>query len=102
MTALTDAIDSLRVILNEPGHSTKIRIRLLWSAAKMASDLDSHRIVRNAFIKLAIDVNLINDDGYWTGSDVRKSVQRYGGEDLDRVIKWALRGWNPFEKGPLK
>jgi hypothetical protein len=23
-------------------------------------------------------------------------------EDIEHVLRWALRGWNPFEKGPLK
>jgi hypothetical protein len=46
--------------------------------------------------------NSINARGYWTGADVRESVRPYGAEDVAHVITWALRGWNPFETGPLK
>jgi hypothetical protein len=44
--------------------------------------------------------NLIDQRGYWTSSNVRESVRHYGCEDV--VITWVLRGWNLFEKGPLK
>jgi hypothetical protein len=48
------------------------------------------------------EVKLIDSNGRWTGEDVRESVRRYGREDVANTIRWALRGWNPFEKGPLE
>ena len=51
---------------------------------------------------LAIEVNLIDQHGRWTGSDVRENVRRFGAEDVDHVLRWALRGWNPFEKGQIE
>jgi len=33
---------------------------------------------------------------------VAEHVRRYGAQDVAHVIRWALRGWNPFEKGPLQ
>jgi hypothetical protein len=46
--------------------------------------------------------NLIDRHGRWTGTDVRWSVRRYGRQDVSHAIRWGLRGWNPFDKGPLK
>jgi hypothetical protein len=46
---------------------------------------------------LAIETNLIDQRGNWTGSDVRESARPYGRQDVAHVITWALRGWNPFE-----
>lgn len=98
---LEQAIERVRPMLADDNKSTKERIRILWAAAKSARHLASSDIIRNAFAKLAIDVRLIDDTGYWTGSDVRKSVRRFGAEDVSHAINWAIRGWNPFEKGPL-
>jgi len=53
-------------------------------------------------MQLVIDTDLINGRGRWTGADVAEHVRRYGAEDVVHVIRWALRGWNPFEKGPLQ
>jgi hypothetical protein len=71
------------------------------SAAKKARDLGSRDVIADAFMQLAIDVNLIDQAGRWTGADVRESTRQFGAEDISHLITWALRGWNPFEKGPL-
>jgi hypothetical protein len=81
---------------------TKARIRALWAAAKKARGIGPADQVHAAFMALAIETNLIDARGYWTGSDVRDYVRRHGREDVAHVITWALRGWNPVEKGPLK
>jgi len=94
------AIERARPLLAD--GSSKQRIRILWSAAKQARALGASDVVHAAFMALAIETNLINARGYWTGADVRESVRPYGAEDVAHVITWALRGWNPFETGPLK
>jgi hypothetical protein len=97
---LSEAIADVRPLLAD--RSTKEGIRLLWAAAKNASGLAAADAMHDAFLALAVEVNLINARGYWTASDVAEHVRRHSAEDLAHVIGWALRGWNPFETGPLK
>jgi hypothetical protein len=100
---LTRAIDIARKHIEaEAPPATKKRIHILWAAAKQVRELGESKVVHDAFMALAIDVNLIAKNGRWTGTDVRESIRRYGAEDVSHAITWALRGWNPFEKGPLK
>jgi hypothetical protein len=99
---LTHAIERSRPMLADASRPTKERIRILWAAAKRARDLASSDIVHDAFVQLAVEAGLIDSNGRWSSADVRKSVRRFGREDVSHVISWALRGWNPFEKGPLK
>jgi hypothetical protein len=99
---LDQIIDGVRPMVGDGSRSTKKRIRALWASAKMARDLDDADATHRAFMALAIDGNLIDARGRWTGSDVAEDVRRHGREDVAHVITWALRGWNPFEKGPLK
>jgi hypothetical protein len=94
-------IEKTRPMLAET-RPTKERIRILWGAAKAARKLGVTAEINKAFIALAVEVNLIDKHGRWTGSDVREGVRRHGAEDVAHVIAWALRGWNPFEEGPLK
>ena len=77
------------------------RVHLLWSAAKAARDLAATDVIYSTFTGLAVEVGLIDSAGRWTGNDVRENVRRYGAEDIVHVVTWALRSWNPFEKGPL-
>jgi hypothetical protein len=99
---LGEAIADVRPLLTDQSRSTKERIRLLWAAAKRARKLGTSDVIHDAFMALATEVNLIDARGCWTGADVRETVRRYGAEDVTHTITWALRGWNPFEKGPLK
>jgi hypothetical protein len=99
---LAQMIERVRPALMDQNKPTKARIRILWGAARQASNLGSADVVHDEFMALAIEVNLIDQHGRWTGSDVREYVRRFGAEDVDHVLRWALRGWNPFEKGPLK
>lgn len=96
---VAEIAERIRPSLADSSRSTKERIRILWAAAKAARHADD---VRAVFIALAIETNLIDQRGRWTGTDVREDVRRHGREDVEHVITWALRGWNPFEKGPLK
>jgi hypothetical protein len=95
------AIERVRPLLADESKSTKERIRILWAAAKRARDLASSDVVHDAFMRLSVEVRLIDEAGRWTGTDVRESVRRFGTEDVAHVVNWAMRGWNPFEKGPL-
>jgi hypothetical protein len=97
---LDQVIERVRPLL--ASGTTKERIRILWGAAKMSRDLGASDVVHDAFMTLAVEVNLINEQGRWTGEDVRESVRRYGREDVAHAITWALRGWNPFETWPLE
>jgi hypothetical protein len=98
---LDQVVDTLGPLLADRSLSTKARTRMLWAAAKKAGNLGSSDVVHDAFVNLAVEVNLIDGNGRWTGEDVRESVRRRGREDAAHIIRWALRGWNPFEKGPL-
>jgi hypothetical protein len=93
--------ERIRPLLTDGSRSTKERVRILWAAAKAARRLPAAD-VRAVFMALAVESNLIDRLGRWTGDDVRADVRRHGAQDVEHVIAWALRGWNPFERGPLK
>jgi hypothetical protein len=96
MDLLEQAIDAVRpLLLSGP---TKVRIRLLWSAARSARKLAAEDQIEAAFLELAIEVGLIDRRGWWLGEDVRPSIRRHGREDVLHAIRWALRNRNPFEK----
>jgi hypothetical protein len=99
---LTQAVERTRLIMSDAARPTKERARILWASAKAARDLAASDVVAEAFLALAVETKLIDADGYWTGRDVRRTQRRFGREDIEHTIAWALRGWNPFEKGPLK
>jgi hypothetical protein len=99
---LTRVIESVRPLLADATQPTKTRIQLLWAAAKHARKFGAADVVHNAFTALAVETGLINKHGHWTGTDVRDDVRRHGAEDVAHTVAWALRGWNPFETGPLK
>jgi hypothetical protein len=98
---LTQAIARARPLIADTNKTPKVRLHLLWAAAKKARDLGAEDRVHAAFLALAVTSNLIDGHGRWTGSDIRQSVIRHGAADVSHVISWALRGRNPFEKGPL-
>jgi hypothetical protein len=99
---LEQIIEGIRPMLADTSRPTKERIRTLWACAKKARGLDTADVIKAAFMTLATEVNLIDARGRWTGTDVREDVRRHGREDVEHCVTWALRGWNPFEKGPLK
>jgi hypothetical protein len=91
---LDQVIENVRPLLVD-GRPTKERIRILWAAAKKARDLAAADVIHDVFMALAVETSLIDKNGRWTGDDVRDGV------DVAHVIVWALRGWNPFQKGRL-
>ena len=95
-------VEGARPLLADSSLPTKTRIRLLWATAKKARRFGAADVVFDAFTALAVETGLINKRGHWTGTDVRDYVRWHGAEDVAHVITWALRGWNPFEAGPLK
>jgi hypothetical protein len=96
---LAAAIEQARpLVVADRRKSTKARVRILWAAVVAARDLAASDRVHGSFGALSVQVGLINHRGWWTGADVRPSVRRYGLEDVDHVIMWALRGMDPFGK----
>jgi hypothetical protein len=89
-------------LVSDPARPTKVRVRLLWAAAKAVRGLDAGDAVAAAFKTLAVDAKLIDARGRWVAPNIADYRRSYGGEDVDHVIAWALRGWNPFEEGPLE
>ena len=94
-------IERARPLLTD-ATSTKGRIRILWAAAMQARDLSTGDVIRDAFTQIAVEVGLIDSEGRWTRVDVNGRVRPFGAEDVAHTINWSLKGWNTFEKGPLK
>ena len=95
-------IEGVRTMLANGRRPTKERIRVLWAGAKMARKLGPADMIHRAFMQLATDTGLLDGTGRWAGADVAEYVHRYGTQDVTHVIRWALQGWNPFERGPLE
>jgi len=102
MITLDQIIDTVRPMVADATRSTKERIRMLWAAAKASRVCGASDVIHRAFMNLGVETSLIDKRGRWTGNDVRADIRRHGNEDVSHVIAWALRGWNPFETGPLK
>jgi hypothetical protein len=66
------------------------RIQGFWATAKASRSLGSDEVLVTEFMKLALRSGLVSDLG------------RHGREDAEHVLSWALKGWNPFAKAPLK
>jgi hypothetical protein len=98
---LAQAVDRAMPMIADGVKPTKERIRFLWAAVKAARALAASDAVHDAFMAVATKTNLIDATGCWTGSDVAEHRRHYGREDTAHVIRWALRGWNPFEQGSL-
>jgi hypothetical protein len=77
--------------------SSKQRIHALWAISKYAARPG----VLETLLQLAVDTNLIDRAGYWTGTDIVEHRRPYGRDDVEHVIRWGLRGWNSFETGVL-
>jgi hypothetical protein len=87
---LTDMAQAARPKLADRTSPVRARIRVLWGSAKAARTLGAPDVVLEQFTELARETGLISDMG------------RHGAEDVAHVLSWALRGMNPFEKGPLR
>jgi hypothetical protein len=95
---LAAAIEKVRPLLTDKTKSTKARVRILWASVMAARGLAASDRVHGAFGALSVQVGLINNRGWWVENDVRACYRRYGLEDVDHVIIWALRGLDPFDK----
>jgi hypothetical protein len=99
---LGQIIEGIRPLVADSSRPTKQRIRILWAAAKKVRELGKAEPIHCAFMALATQAHLIDSRGRWVGPDVVEHIHRHGREDVAHVISWALRGWNPFERGALK
>lgn len=93
---LAHAIGEVRPVLRD--GSSKARTRILWAATRRARHLAAEDVVHAAFMRLAVEVGLIDERGWWTGEDVRADIRRHGRQDIAHVITWALLNRNPFER----
>jgi len=91
---LTEAVARVRPLLARQ-HPLKVRVRVLWAAAKNACELAASDVVAAEFFRLA------NDSGLT--ADLNDSARHLSGQETIRhVLDWACRGMNPFETGPLQ
>ena len=81
---LAAVLDRLRPELADRAQPIKKRIRLFWVAAKVSRKLAPAEVVTAAFARLARETGLMSDLG------------RYGAEDTEHVIRWAMNGKNPL------
>jgi hypothetical protein len=87
---LAQVANRVRARLTDRAVPAKVRLQLFWATAKAARDFAATDVLREDLLDLAHSTRLHHDLG------------RHADEDLTHVIAWALRGWNPFETGPLK
>ena len=97
---LAQAIERVLPMLADAGKPTEERVCLLWAAANMAGD-PAPPTSSISLITVAFDAGLIDKRGRWTGADVAEHRRNFGAQDIEHVIRWAMRGWNPFLQGTL-
>jgi hypothetical protein len=59
---LLQAIESVRPLSRD--GPTKARVRILWAAAQNSRHLAAENVVIDAFLRLAVEVGLIDRRGY--------------------------------------
>ena len=86
---LSEVINILR---SELGRDRPVneRAAAFWSFVVEARDLGASDVVVNDCTEVAVNSGLVTDLGH------------RGREDVEHLISWALRGWNPFARGPLR
>ena len=84
---LTQMIERLRPLLGRD-VPVKQRIVTFWSFIVESRHLAASDVVVSDFLVLAREA----------GEDLGSG----GAEQIDHVIAWGLRGFNPFETGPLQ
>ena len=91
---LSQAIATLRPMLDRK-RPARDRVRILWAAVKNARSFAAAEILAAEFFRLADDCGLV--------ADLEDRRRRLSGEVTVRhVVDWGLRGFNPFETGPLQ
>jgi hypothetical protein len=82
---LTQAIAAARPLISDRNRSIQNRLVLFWIFAKAARDFAALDVFETEFHRLADE------------SGLTAAISRHA--DLQHVISWAWRGWNPFPKG---
>jgi hypothetical protein len=80
---LDTILESVRADLALPLPPHK-RIRLFWAGVMAARDLAATDIITHEFTAIA------------TASGLQTAIGRHGDDDLDHVLRWALRGLDPL------
>ncbi len=83
------AIEAARTLISNRNLPLQTRLALFWTCAKASRDLAALDVFETEFHRIADE------------SGLTAAIGRHAREDLQHVIRWAWRGWNPFPKGPL-
>jgi hypothetical protein len=86
---LARALEMTRSRINA-AQTVKARVRVLWAGAKNARMFAACDVHEAEFRQLTDDLGITRELG------------RHGAEDVGHVVRWAWRGWNPLDVGPLK
>jgi hypothetical protein len=70
-------------------HPTKLRLRAFWREVMAAGETKSSTDVEAALMQIARECGLV--------AEVHK-LGGHGEEDVRQVMRWGLRGWNPWGK----
>ena len=90
---LSKAIEQVRPLLNQQ-RPAKVHARVFWAAAKNARQFAATDALIDDFLDLARKSGLIEA--------LDNHRPRLTGEETIRhLLRWASRGMNPFESGPL-
>jgi hypothetical protein len=85
---LTQAVELVRPQL-ERSKPLKERVEIYWSAVAAANNLAAVDIVRDEFLRLAIETGL--------AADLRQRTDLYNSDKtLEHVLHWGLLRRNPF------
>jgi hypothetical protein len=85
---LTQAIELVRPQL-ERSKPIKERVETYWAAVAAANQLAAVDILREEFLRLAVDTGL--------AADLRKNADLYNSDKtLEHVLRWGLLRRNPF------
>jgi hypothetical protein len=87
---LDQAVALTRNRIADRSRTLSERIQTLWAAVYAARTLGAADIVAAAFIGLAENTGLVADLG------------RHGAEDVAHVVRWAMRGLDPFDRKAVR
>jgi hypothetical protein len=65
--------------------NSKQRVRTLWAVAKFAARSATADRLSETLLQLAVDTNLIDGDGQWTGADIAIHRRPFGREDVEHA-----------------
>jgi hypothetical protein len=88
---LTRVIPLIKSDLDAADH-LPTRARIFWAGVLAARDLGASDVVERDFWQLAFDAKLI-----WDQVDrKRRGVLPHSYETVGHLIRWGIRGWDPF------